>query len=87
MRKTVWTSPVDIRYAKSGPVHTVSTSAFALEHLTTIWPDGAHGPSFYRAILACGDTPGGAIARDLARSAFIAAARDAAILSDEMDAA
>jgi hypothetical protein len=80
--KTFWDVPVDIRYSKGGRVYTVTGTAYACEHLTTSWPDGAHGPSYYRAILACCDTVDGSIAHAIARSSFVEAARDALILHD-----
>jgi hypothetical protein len=79
--KIVWDAPVDIRYSDGGRVYTVTTTAYAYEHLMTSWPDGAHGPSYFRAILAC-DTVDCMTARAAARSAFIDAARDALILDD-----
>lgn len=79
MSKSYWTVPVDIRLAGAPRIRTITTSGFAFECLTTMWPDRSHGPSFYSAILACFDASDGKISHGLARHAFVAAAKDAGL--------
>jgi hypothetical protein len=79
MSKSYWTVPVDIRLAGIPRIRTITTSGFAFECLTTMWPVGSHGPSFYSAILACFDAIDGRSSHLVARHAFIKAARDADI--------
>jgi hypothetical protein len=80
MSKTFWKNPVDVRLAGANRIRTITSSAFAFECLTTLWPDAKHGPLFYRAILACYDAQDGKIGHEAARSAFVSAAGDASLL-------
>lgn len=83
MGNAYWTAPVDVLYPNCGRAHAVTTTAHACEHLLTNWPDWAHLPSYYKAILACLDAIDGKRSHSKARLAFAAAAGDARILSDE----
>ena len=79
MTKTFWKLPVDVRLHNAVRIRTITTSPLAFEFLTTMWPDAAHGPSFYKAILACYDAEDGKVSHDVARSAFLSASDDALI--------
>jgi hypothetical protein len=79
MGHAYWTAPVDVLYPNCGRAHAVTTTVHACEHLLTNWPDRAHLPSYYQAILACFDAIDGKHPHSAARLAFVAAARDARI--------
>lgn len=60
----------------------ISSVEEAAEELLTEWPED-HGDRFYEAVKACLDCLHGEVEPDLARKAFVQAAREAGILVEQ----
>ena len=80
MDRQYWSSPVDVTLEGLNNRRTITATCFACECLITLWPD-RRGPAYFRALETCSAALRGREEQSAARRAFIAAAREARVLS------
>jgi hypothetical protein len=74
-----WNRPVNIEFAGNDHRRTITATRYAIECLTTLWPE-TRGELHDSAVAICRAALRGDISPTLARAAFIAAAREENLL-------
>lgn len=82
MQIQYWDTPVDVRLEGLGHRRTITATCFACECLLTLWPD-RRGPAYRAAVTTCVKAMRGEQNQMAARAAFINAAREADVLTQQ----
>ena len=69
-----WNNPVDVKLEGRANRRTITAACFASDCLLTLWPK-SRGPAYFEALEACVDAMRGREDQNIARRAFIRAAR------------
>lgn len=76
-----WNEPVTVTLPGPNNEWTITATCFAAECLLTRWPDAAKGFDYFTASVCCAKAMNAECSQDVARRAFIRAAREARLLA------